>query len=100
MKDLIWSREAEEEFAAAAEWYEQRAEGLGLQFAQEVLETCKRIAENPTAFSTWANRPTMRKGVLRRFPYVIVYEEGHDRLNLLAVAHTGRRPGYWTGRRT
>jgi toxin ParE1/3/4 len=100
MKALIWSREAEEEFAAAADWYEQRAEGLGFRFAQEVLETCERISESPTAFSTWENRPTMRKGVLRRFPYVIVYEERQDRLNLLAIAHTSRRPGYWTARKT
>lgn len=100
MKDLVWSPEAEEEFAAAAEWYEERAEGLGFRFAQEVLETCQRIAAAPAASSPWTNRPMFRKGLLRRFPYVIVYEEREDRLNLLAIAHTSRRPGYWAARKT
>jgi Plasmid stabilisation system protein. len=100
MKHLVWSPEAEEEFAEAAEWYEQRAQGLGFQFGQEVMEICERIEENPKAFSTWPNRPAMRKGVLQRFPFVIVYEEREDRLDLLAVAHTSRRPGYWAARKT
>jgi hypothetical protein len=40
----------------------------------------------------------MKRAVVRRFPYVLVFEERAGHLNLLAVAHTSRRPGYWAAR--
>ena len=33
-----------------------------------------------------------------RFPYVIFYAEYPERVHVLAVAHTSRRPGYWKKR--
>lgn len=66
MRPLVWSQEAEEEFAAAAEWYEQKAEGLGFEFTEAVLETCSRIVESPSAFGIWPDRPKMRKAVMGR----------------------------------
>lgn len=34
-----------------------------------------------------------------RFPYAIVYREvSEEEVEIVAVAHLKRRPGYWTGR--
>ncbi len=41
---------------------------------------------------------TIRRFLLRRFPYVIIYEIVSDEIHILAVAHTKRRPGYWKNR--
>jgi hypothetical protein len=36
--------------------------------------------------------------VLRRFPFVIVFRETAFGLEIIAVAHGHRRPGYWRDR--
>jgi hypothetical protein len=36
--------------------------------------------------------------VLRRFPYLIVFREGMEGIEIVAVAHGRRRPGYWRDR--
>jgi hypothetical protein len=40
----------------------------------------------------------LRQRVLERFPFVIVYRVVGDTLQIEAVAHTSREPGYWIGR--
>jgi toxin ParE1/3/4 len=37
--------------------------------------------------------------VLQRFPYVVFYREVDDRVEVIAVAHGAREPGYWRNRR-
>lgn len=42
--------------------------------------------------------PRSAAGAVPRFPYHVVYLELPDRLQILAVAHDRRRPGYWKTR--
>ncbi|WP_417738002.1 type II toxin-antitoxin system RelE/ParE family toxin [Rosistilla oblonga] len=35
---------------------------------------------------------------MKRFPYVIVYRVATDRIEILAVAHGRRKPGFWKER--
>jgi plasmid stabilization system protein ParE len=39
-----------------------------------------------------------RRYLLRRFPFFVVFRETPDRVEVLAIAHGRRRPGYWLGR--
>jgi toxin ParE1/3/4 len=39
-----------------------------------------------------------RRYLLKRFPFVIVYRAGESRIEIVAVAHGRRRPGYWAAR--
>jgi len=39
-----------------------------------------------------------RKYVLDRFPYSVVYRELPSVIQVLAIAHGRRRPGYWKNR--
>jgi hypothetical protein len=40
-----------------------------------------------------------RRFLLHRFPYLLIYREREDGvIQILAVAHTSRRPGYWKER--
>ena len=43
-------------------------------------------------------RPGIRKYVLRKFRYALIYALENDGLVILAVAHASRRPGYWVDR--
>jgi len=38
------------------------------------------------------------RGVLRRFPYFLVYRVEPERVVIVAVAHAHQRPGYWKDR--
>ena len=55
------------------------------------------IGQNPERYPRWHRTPA-RKYVLKRFPYLIFYVDYPDRIRVLAVAHTSRRPGYWKTR--
>jgi hypothetical protein len=37
--------------------------------------------------------------VLDRFPFAVPYQIKREEIVILALAHTSRRPGYWSRRR-
>jgi len=88
---------AEEEAQHAAQWYEDRRRGLGLDFLAAVDTGVQRIRKDPLAFAlleTLPEEPNVRRFLLQRFPYGIIYEIIPNEIRILAVAHTRRRPQY------
>ena len=98
MKRVIFHSEAEWDLHQAIAFYERERPGLGRELRQEVEATVRRIQQNPLAFPHQADRET-RKGLVRRFPYTVVFIELEDVLWIAAVAHQKRHPQYWAGRR-
>jgi len=94
------SEEAAAEMAEAARWYDSHRKGLGTEFLDTVDQAVTRIAETPRMGSPVPaiSDQTIRRRPVRRFPYHVVYLEFPDRLQILAIAHDRRRPGYWVGR--
>ena len=90
--------EAAEEFEAAVEWYEERETGLGLDFAVEIHAAIQRAAAMPDAWTQLAGN--VRRVLVNRFPYGVLYEPGSRSLLVLAVMHLRREPGYWMTRRS
>jgi toxin ParE1/3/4 len=88
--------EAESELADAALFYESRVTGLGRQFSAEVQRIIFLICEYPDAGAPV--RLPVRRTLVDRFPYAIVYRHDPESVHILAVAHLRQRPGYW-GRR-
>jgi len=90
--------EAEAELQSAATWYEEKRPGLGIEFIAVVDRAFESILENPEACPVWrADRP-FRKRFLKRFPYVVLLGTDAATVEIIAVAHVKRRPGYWLGR--
>jgi len=89
--------EAEAEFAAAALFYESRAASLGRSFSAEVQRTISLILEYPDAGALV--RPAVRKTLVDRFPYSVVYRRDPESVVILAIAHARRWPGYWKRRK-
>jgi plasmid stabilization system protein ParE len=96
-KKLNFHEEAEQEFLAAAEWYLERSELAALNFVQQVTLALQLIADFPMRWPKYFN--SSRKFTLRRFPFLVVYRELPEKIQILAVAHGSRRPGYWKSRR-
>ncbi len=93
---------AEAELLAAAEWYEAQRPGLGVEFTAAVLEAAEIVATAPRAWPTWpgmsGQTPPVRRFVMDRFPYTLGFQIFDDRIEIVAVAHAHRRPGYWQRR--
>jgi toxin ParE1/3/4 len=88
---------AAEEFAAAVEDYEGALPELGRRFRDAVRTTIDRAVEHPEAGSL--RRANTRHVIVSGFPFDLVYRVRGEVLDVLALAHHRRRPGYWQGRR-
>ena len=88
--------EADEELREAARYYESEAPGVGMAFVVEVHKAVADIIEFPLAAQS--TRPSIRKKVLRHFPYNVLYSVEADTIVIIAVAHQRRRPNYWSSR--
>jgi len=87
---------AVEEAEKATRWYRERSACSAAQFVEEVNHAIDRILAAP---ERWPAGPYgTRKFLLHRFPYVVVYRELPSTIQVLAVAHGHRRPGYWKNR--
>ncbi|NWF35376.1 type II toxin-antitoxin system RelE/ParE family toxin [Mariprofundus sp. KV] len=89
---IIFSSLAKSELDDASRFYEIEFAGLGQQFKDEVRKAALRIAEYPKAWST--EQGEVRKCLLHRFPYKILYSIEHDHIFVIAIAHQHRKPDY------
>ena len=90
-------QEAAAEYDAAFDWYLQRSEDAALAFDREVEKALSDIIQAPRRWPMGAR--STRRFLLRKFPYVVVYRERPTgRVQILAFAHTSRRPEYWKKR--
>jgi hypothetical protein len=80
----------------AVEHYEECEPGLGLAFTEEVHAAVIRLTRNPEAWSPFTTRT--RRCFIKRFPFSIIYHIKFGYLEIVAVANSHRRPGYWIDR--
>lgn len=85
--------DAEVEFNHAIAYYEECSEGLGLDFAIEIHSTIGRILAHPKAWSILKN--DIRRCLVRRFPYGILYSIESDEIFILAVMNLHQNPDHW-----
>lgn len=100
MKVVILA-EAEQEAEDAALWYEERSPGLGYDFLAELRAGIERVIAHPTLqarVKSQVEGAEIRRRLLRRFPYMIVYQVIPNRIVILATTHLKRKPRYWSGR--
>ena len=88
--------EAIAEAAAAVEWYQERSDATAAALLAELDRAIESIAEAPDRWPQYLHGT--RRFLLRRFPFSVVYRRVADRVQVVAVAHGKRRPGYWKRR--
>jgi plasmid stabilization system protein ParE len=96
MMRVIFTRIATQELEDAVRFYELEYAGLGRSFKEEVKKAALRVAEYPKAWSI--ERGEVRKCLLHRFPYKLLYSVEEDHVLVIAIAHQHRKPDYWVGR--
>jgi plasmid stabilization system protein ParE len=85
------------EARAAYEWYAERNPAAGNAFIAELDHAVDQILDGPERWSLYLHGT--RKYLLRRFPYCVIYRFTEAAVQVIAVAHGRRRPGYWKPRR-
>ncbi len=88
--------EAESEFLEAIDYYENCESGLGYDFSVEVLATIQNVVSSPTLWPVIEE--DIRRCIVNRFPYGIIYNINTDGIFILAVMHLRRHPDYWKKR--
>lgn len=93
MMRVIFTQFAKQELVDAICFYELEYSGLGKKFKAEVKMAALRIAENPQAWPV--ERGEVRKCLLHKFPYKLLYSLEKDHVLVIAIAHQHRKPDYW-----
>jgi plasmid stabilization system protein ParE len=94
---LVFHPLADRELIAAARFYETRASGLGANFIRQMERTLADVVVHPNAGSLFMGT-TIRRRLMQRFPYGVVYEVETENISVIAIMHLQRRPGYWKRR--
>ena len=87
---------AADEAEAAERWYRERNVTAAARFRRELDRAVELIAERPEAAPSYIGNT--RRFLLRRFPFFVVYRVYIGHVQVVAVAHARRRPGYWVQR--
>lgn len=90
--------EAESDLRDAAEYYrEQAGVAIAQAFFDDFEHSINLLLEYPLLGALW--RHDKRRLVMRHFPYSIIYAIAAQEIQVLAVAHQRRYPGYWQERK-
>ena len=88
--------DAESEFQEAINYYEDIRADLGHDFAVEVYAAIQRAVSMPESWMLIdAN---IRRSLVARFPYGVLYSEVNNKIYILAVMNLHRQPNYWKER--
>lgn len=88
--------EARAEFDAAGDYYEAQRSGLGKDFVAKVRAVFQRIRANPRLHAVVYR--DVRKALVERFPFIVLYREAGSEVIVVSVFHTSRDPAAWQSR--
>jgi len=96
LSSVFFNQAAKEELLGARDYYDDLVFGLGKSFILEIENTINIIKRSPLAYPII--KQNIRKAVIMKFPYSILYIIEGDKIYLLAIMHQKRKPLYWKNR--
>lgn len=93
---LSFNEQARSEIQEAAHYYGSEAPNLRVAFLDAIDVALAELLEYPQ--SAQVVRGNIRRKLIRRFPYSLLYTLRPGEIRILAVMHQSRRPFYWWGR--
>ena len=94
---LYLQNSAVQDIKDSYQWYEEKLPGLGDRFLVEVDVSLVQIELNPNIFP--AVFMQKRRAVVKKFPYIIVFEIEEELIRVSAIIHTSRNPKSWKRRK-
>ena len=96
MYNIVFKPEVYDDIKIAYDWYESQRVGLGEDFLLTLEESYVKITRTPKAYQDIYK--TVRRKLVRRFPYGVYFVMKEDTVIVLAVLHTKREPLEWQAR--
>ena len=93
MKSIKFHSDAEFEMIEAAKYYESQQKDLGKRFLEAVQSAIKRIQINPELYSSVEYN--IKRCRTKTFPYGIIFRDQPKLIEIIAIMHFSRKPGYW-----
>src|SRR5437763_1662515 len=93
---VVLTAEAEADLDEAAQWYERRSPGLGVDLVARARDVFGQIGATPELYPEV--HAGLRRAPVRRFPYGVFYRLRNDRVEVVAVFHDRRDPSAWQDR--
>ena len=87
---------AEADLAAALDWYDTQAPGIGPRFLDEYEAILARLGDNPRQFPVI--RGDTRRAGFRHFPYGLFFRIRTNAIEIFACFHASRDPRRWRER--
>lgn len=97
MLEIKFHEAADLEAAEAIAWYELQEVGLGTRLRSEVERSIARILQSPLSFPV-IHRSNIRRVLLNRFPYSIIFMVEDECVVIVAIFHSRRDPTVWQER--
>ncbi len=96
MVDIV--DEAQSEFNNAFLYYKDKHLELGVIFTHKFKTAIDNIEQFPLIYHQV--QTNIRRALMDKFPFAIIYQIKGKVIFILALAHTSRKPNYWTNRET
>lgn len=94
--EIELSDDAEIDLDNSFEFYKQDNPNVANTFFKEVDLSFKKIKENPESFPIIGL--SIRKYVLKKFPFIVYYKIDKYTIQIIAIFHTSRNPEIWRRR--
>lgn len=87
---------AQLELEDSREYYNFQQIKLGDIFKKDIQNAIDKIIDLPTLYPEIV--PDIRRCLLHRFPFSVIYSISKTNIVILAIAHQARKPFYWIDR--
>lgn len=95
---------AEREILHELRWYEAENAGLGDRLWAEIQRVALVISDHPAIGEVVRGHsrqhPAVRRFPIEHFPFMLIYREHPEYIEIIALAPNRRKPNYWIGRVT
>ena len=96
MKPLSYHPAAQPEIDSAHDRYRTQSPQAGDRFFEELIPALDFIGDHPNMCPPYLHGT--RRLILNRYPFSVVFRERLHDIQIIAIAHAKRRPGYWARR--
>jgi toxin ParE1/3/4 len=96
MKNIRIHPKAEEEIRWEKEYYRRKNPALVTRLREELSKAIHSISEAPNRYPIYMEN--CRRYLLFKFPFLVIYREIEDQIQIIAFAPGRKKPGYWKNR--
>jgi toxin ParE1/3/4 len=96
MKPVQLHPEAKAEAKGAFDRFWEQSHAVALKFDTELRAAYRLVQKTPSICPPYIH--STRRVILDRYPFSVVFRERLHDIQIIAVAHSKRRPGYWAKR--